>query len=418
MSSFSKLIRFSLPVIVIAVTAVILYLMVAMKPEAKKRPPKAESVLQVETVVVTVSDFQVEMPSRGLVKAQTESTLAAEVAGTVVDISQHLRKGGRFKAGDWLLTIDPRNYQVEVTLAEANMRKAQLALDEEKARAEQALRDWQRLSKTLANSSEPPDLVLRKPQLAAAEAELASSRAQLEKAKLDLERTRILAPFDGFVLSKSVDLGHYVSPGNPLAEISGQQLEITLPISAHWRPLLDWHWPATQDPNRVSTQRLRNQVILDVGKGKQLRQWTAHIVRDAGQLDAQSRQIQLIAEIEPKTTDWPLLPGDYATARIQAKRLNDVVVLPRTALVEGNYVWKVVDQRLQKQTVEVLWQDDQVIAISPTELESPTLNTGDEVVSSPLSYAISGTKVAVVKRNGEPLAALDPVKTTTAGAVK
>ncbi|GLQ32761.1 efflux RND transporter periplasmic adaptor subunit [Litoribrevibacter albus] len=396
----SKLIRLSLPVLVIALTALILYSLVALKPDAKKRPPKAETVIQVETVMAKVSSYQVEMPSRGLVKAQTESTLAAEVSGTVVAISEQLRKGGRFKQGDWLLTIDPRDYEVAVTLAEANLRQAQLALDEEKAKAEQALRDWQRLSKTLNQASEPPDLVLRKPQLAAAEAALVSSRAQLDKAKLDLERTRIQAPFDGFVLSQSVDLGHYVTPGYQLAEISGLRLEITLPVSARWRPLLDWR--SIENGTQLSEL---NNVLLEVGEGHHSQLWQARIVRDGGEVDAQSRQLQLIAEIEPQeNSQWPLLPGDYAVARIQGKQLHDVIVLPRTALVDGEYVWKVTDQRLQKQNVEIAWQDKNVVVVELDSALKEQLSENDEVVSSPLSYAISGTKVAVIKRDGELLA--------------
>lgn len=403
MSTPSKLIRLSLPLAIIALTALVLYLLVAMKPEAKKRPPKAETVIQVETVMSQVSDFQVEMPSRGLVKAQTESTLAAEVAGTVVAISEHLRKGGRFKQGDWLLTIDPRDYEVEVKLAEANLRQSQLALDEEKAKAAQALRDWKRLSKTLDKASNPPDLVLRKPQLAAAEAQLASSQAQLEKAQLDLERTRILAPFNGYVLSQSVDLGHYVSPGNQLAELSGLQMEITLPISARWRSLLDWQAIHTDKQGNAV-----NEVILEVGEGEHRKEWKAHVVRDSGEVDAQSRQLQLIARIEPQPdAQWPLLAGDYAVARIQGKRLENVIVLPRTSLVDGAYVWKVVDQRLQKQDVDVIWQNKDVVVVANAPKHNQSISAQDEVVSSALSYAISGTKVAVIRRNGEQIAQTD-----------
>lgn len=409
MSTSSKLIRLSLPLMIIALTALILYLLVALKPEAKKRPPKAETVIQVETVMARPSDFQVEMTSRGLVKAQTESTLAAEVSGTVVAISDHLRKGGRFKQGDWLLTIDPRDYEVEVTLAEANLRQAQLALDEEKAKAEQALRDWKRLSKTLDQTSKAPDLVLRKPQLAAAEAQLASSQAQLEKAKLDLERTRILAPFDGFVLSQSVDLGHYVSPGNQLAELSGLALEITLPVSARWRPLLDWYsiQNGNQEMASEASSHPVHDVILEVGEGIHRQEWQATIVRDGGEVNAQSRQLQLIAKIEPQeNTRWPLLPGDYAVARIQGKRLHDVIVLPRTALVDGEYVWKVAEQRLQKQDVTVVWQDKDVVVVDLDPRLQVAISADDEIVSSPLSYAISGTKVAVISRDGEQIAQL------------
>jgi len=403
--------RYLLPVLVILLTILMIYGLSAFKPEAKKRPPRPEIALQVETVTARFSDFQIKMPSRGLVQAQTESTLAAEVSGTVVAISENLREGGRFKQGEWLLTIDPRDYEVEVKLAKARVRQAQLALDEEQARADQALRDWQRLSSTIKNKavSEPPDLVLRKPQLAAAEAELDSTLAQLEKTKLDLDRTRILAPFDGLVLSQQVDLGHYVTPGNALADISGRVLEIALPVSASWRPLMNWQaidrGASSQEQADTSKTVIEPNVILDVGEGAQRQSWPARIVRNGGQVLEQSRQMLLIAEIlEEESLDsadnpWPLLPGDYASAQILAKELTDVVVLPRTALVEGAYLWQIVDGRLKKQTANVIWRDQESIVLAVNQ----QIQSGDEFVSTPMSYAVSGTRVNIIKRDGKPV---------------
>lgn len=404
--------RYILPLLVILLTVLIIYGLSAFKPEAKKRPPRPEIALQVETVTARFTDFQIKMPSRGLVKAQTESTLAAEVSGTVVAISENLREGGRFEKGEWLLTIDPRDYEVEVKLAKARVRQAQLALDEEQARADQALRDWQRLSATIKNKavSEPPDLVLRKPQLAAAEAELDSTLAQLEKAKLDLDRTRILAPFDGLVLTQQVDLGHYVTPGNSLADISGRVLEIALPVSASWRPLMEWQAidrsSSPQEQTNTSKAVIKPNVILEVGEGAQRQSWPARIVRNGGQVLEQSRQVLLIAEIldeerlDSADHQWPLLPGDYASAQILAKELTDVVVLPRTALVEGTYLWQVVDGRLKKQAADVIWRDQESIVLA---VDQQKIHEGDEFVSTPMSYAVSGTRVNIVKRDGKPV---------------
>lgn len=394
--------------LVILMTAVVINGLYAFKPEAKKRPPKPESVLKVHAVTANVQDYQVEMKSRGLVKAQTQSTLAAEVSGTVVAISEQLRKGGRFSQGDWLMTIDPRDYEVAVKLAEANLTQARLALDEEQARSVQALRDWERLATRLKpkESQQPPDLVLRKPQLAAAEAELASASAQLEQAKLDLERTRILAPFDGLVLTQFVDVGQYLNVGNELAELSGQALEIELPVSANWRPYLDW----SSQSQVTEPETLDTQVILTVGEkinmggadgenGK-ARHWFARIVRDSGQVSNQSRQITLIANvIRNESSDrfsWQLLPGDYASARIKGTVLEDVIVVPRSALVDGQYVWLIEEDRLQKTTVDVLWLSDQHLVVASQSESRQGLKTGDQVVTSTLNFALSGTKVEVV----------------------
>ncbi len=382
-----------LPLTVLVITAGILYGLSYFKPEVKKRAQRPEPALQVETITAVSGDYQTIFPSRGLINPQIESTLAAEVSGTVVAVSEHFRKGARFQQGDWLITIDPRDYQVEVKLAQANLNQAQLAQEEEQARADQALRDWKRLAGSLPNASEPPDLVLRKPQLAAAEAELVSAQAQLEKAKLDLERTQLRAPFDGFVLAQSADLGHYLSPGNAVAELAGSVLEVSLPISASWRSMLDWG--AFQDQNADASQ-----VLLSTEQRSQSLMWSARIVRYSGTVDGQSRQIQLIAEVTPnqkQTTQWPLLPGDFVTANIEGKVLSNVITLPRQALVDGGYVWKVVEQRLQKQAVGVIWRDENVVVIRDG------IQVGEEINTTPLGNVITGTKVTVMLRDGQDL---------------
>lgn len=402
---------FGLLILVILVTALIINGLHAFKPEAKKRPPKPESVLKVHAVIAQIEDYQVEIHSRGLVKAQTQSTLAAEVSGTVVAVSEQLRKGGRFTQGDWLMTIDPRDYEVAVKLAKANLTQARLALDEERARSMQALRDWERLATRLKpqKAQQPPDLVLRKPQLAAAEAELASASAQLEQAKLDLARTQIVAPFDGLVLNQFVDIGQYLNVGNELAELSGQKLEIELPVSANWRPYLNG-----ADPSQNATSNtLEAQVILTVGEAANMvgaegdqnspRRWLARIVRDSGQISSQSRQITLIANVmeneDSGQFSWQLLPGDYASARIKGRVLHNVVVVPRSALVDGQYVWLVKEQRLQKTSVDVLWLSDQHLVVASHTDSVQGLRSGDQVVTSTLSFALSGTKVEVIEQS-------------------
>ena len=74
--------------------------------------------------------------------------------------------GGFFRKGEVLLQIDPSDYETALLSAQAGLaaRKAQLA--DQKARSEQAMKDWINLGR----KGEPSDLTLRKPQLAEAEA--------------------------------------------------------------------------------------------------------------------------------------------------------------------------------------------------------------------------------------------------------
>ncbi len=64
-------------------------------------------------------------------------------------------------------------------------------------------------------------LVLREPQLASIQAEVSAAEAAVQRAKLDLERSRVVAPFDAQILSRSVNVGSQVGPGDELGQLVG-----------------------------------------------------------------------------------------------------------------------------------------------------------------------------------------------------
>ena len=75
--------------------------------------------------------------------------------------------------------------------------------------------------------------MLREPQRLAAEARVQSARAAVEQARVDLGRTVIRAPFDAQVLSREVEIGSQVSPGDPLARLVGVD-RYWVEISLRW----------------------------------------------------------------------------------------------------------------------------------------------------------------------------------------
>jgi RND family efflux transporter MFP subunit len=373
----SKLIaRLRAPLIVVGTTAAVLFLMVAFRPESPVRPQEAEPVTLIEVAPVMVGDHAVQLPSQGMIRSRTSSTLAAQVAGNITAISEQLRRGGTFNKGDWLLSIDDRDYVAAVRLAEANLQNAEVGIMEEKARADQAIRDWDRLG----DGKEANDLVLRKPQLAAAQSSLQAMQAQLSKAQLDLERTQVTAPYGGRVVMQSADIGDYVTPGKLLADLVGTDtLEVDLPISAQWRGLVNWE-------DRIP-------VTLSVSVNNQVHSWYGQVMRASADIDSASRQFSLIAEVSPEQIDPnspQLLIGDYVEASIIGRTLANVAVIPRQALVDGDFVWRVEDSRLYKRPVNVIWKD-QHVAIVASGLEN-----GDLVNVTPLGYMVSGGLIEII----------------------
>ena len=362
---------------ILLLTLLVLVVVNSCKPRQPERPARNIARIPVEVLAVQRREYTIMLPSQGLVKASTEASLAAQVAGTVVSKNANFDEGGSFRRGDVLLTIDDADYRAGVALAEASYNQAKVALQEEQARSEQAVRDWQRLG----NGEAPGPLVARQPQLAAAKASVAAAAAQLAKARLDLSRTRIIAPYDGRVIGSSIDEGNYVTPGRTLAAIiDASRLKVNLPISAAWRHLLDWR-----------DHSVTAELLLEVPGSKAA--WQATIRRASANLDTNSRQFTLVAAIDLNSASRPdvdLFVGDYVQAQIQGKRLQQVVVLPRAAVYDNRYAWVVQQGALQKRPVNVVWSSatDAVI--------NSGLNIGEQVVVTPLGSVVSGTKVRIV----------------------
>lgn len=372
------LVKIILPVLVLVVCFMAARAVIANRPEPQKRP-QFRSTTSIDATRVTATDYPVIVRTQGLVGAAREGSLVPEVAGTITNVSPNFVVGGAFEAGETLLQIDDRDYQIALTLAEATFAQAAATLEEEKARSTQAADDWKRLGR----AGKPSALTLRQPQLAAARASLEGARAQVQRAQLDLERTRIVAPYRGRLRAKSVDVGQYVNRGSAIAQIySTDTAEIRLPITNNQLGFVDL--PAT--PSSIN----QRTVTLHASIGGQAQEWTGKIVRTEGAIDPDSRQLFAIAQIDNpyQSSQTPLRIGQYVKADVSGKVLQDVIVIPRSALREDREVLLVDElNTLQKRTVQVLWKDAEVAVIGEG------LEDGDVISLTSLGTVTNGSQV-------------------------
>lgn len=381
-----KILRILLPLVILGVAGSIAYYIYITKPEPRQRN-FTPGATQVDVFHLQPTNFQVELKTQGTVRARTESNLIPEVRGRILEIGRDFHEGAFFEEGDVLLRIDPRDYQTEKIVAEANLAQMQLALQEEQARAEQAYQDWKRLNL----DEEPSDLVLRGPQLKRAQANVASAEARLENAQRNLERTEIRAPFAGRVLSKSVDVGQYVSPGNQLARLYAVDFaEVRLPLTESQLSFLD-----LPEIYRGEQPTFRDgpNVTLSSTVGDKTHTWQGRILRAEGSFDVRTRQLFVIAQVRDpygKTADNrpPLKVGSFVQATIRGAVLENVYVVPRRILRENTYVLTVDDDNLlRRNTVNVVWQTDNAIVVDEG------LDSGDRICLTDVPYALESLPV-------------------------
>jgi len=386
----SKVKKVVIPVAILIVTFFLSQIIIKNPPKSNRGKVNESVLITVETLNLSPQTYPVILNSFGTVQPRTKSVLVAQVSGEIKKVSQQFRDGGFFEKGDVLVQLDDRDHQAEVKINQASLLSAKQVLLEEKARAEQALVDWQRLG----NGAEPNALVLREPQLAAAQAQVLSAQAKLEKAQLLLERTKVVAPYAGRILKKHVDLGRVVVNNTQLADIYAiDYVEIRLPINNKDLSLmiLPEEYRHSEDESLGSGVTLTSNLI-----GHQ--SWRGQIVRTEGAIDENTQQLYIVAQIDDPYDDInnkvaPVKIGQYVNAEITGRTITQALVIPNSAIYQGSYVYiveQIKDKTVLKRIdITILWQNSNDAVIDSG------LNFDDKLVLTPLGQVSSGTSVKI-----------------------
>lgn len=351
---------------------------------ASKAPPEKEDIVDkaflVEAQTVYFEPVEFAVYSQGNVVPKNRTNVSTQVSGTIVSVSDVFVEGGFFNKGDVLLTLEQDDFLTEVKLAEAELAQMQASLEEEIARGKVAEQEWRSV-----NGSVPPELGLRKPQLAREQANLNASKAKLERAKRNLARTKIIAPYNGIVVSRNVDLGQFIGVGTQVAEIYSTDIaEVRLPITNSDLAYL----------NLEEGVKNNNSVYFTARVAGELQQWQGTLVRSEGVLDQGSRVIYAIAQVEDpydlntKQHIQALRFGQFVQAVITGTNVENVVVLPRKLLrLDGTVLTVGEDRTLTIKDVVVARSDAERVYVRSG------LKSSDNVVTSPVPNAFTGMKV-------------------------
>ncbi len=322
--------------------------------------------------------FRLTVQASGVVTPGVESQLATEVPGRIIWVAPNLVVGGRFEAGDSIVQIDPRDYELQIERAEAALEKAKAQLQTEEQKASVARKEWE-----LIEDGSPSSLALHKPQLANARAIVSEAETVLHQAQLDLERTVVKAPFTGRVRSKQVGVGHYANRGTPIASIySTDVAEVRLPIPDAELAFL---WLPTNGADGPS-------VKLQTTYAGREHVWYGRIVRTDGEVDARTGIVHAIAEVQnafDETSGTPMAVGMYVDAEIRGRSITAIEV-PVAALRDDSQIY-VVDEEglLHPRSVEVIQVE------LDTALVRGDIQEGELVCLSAPATAIAGMKVRV-----------------------
>lgn len=275
----SIVIRFVRVVIVLAAASALGLGLFSLRKTPDRQPveklPPGVRVIEVHPEIQ-----QMVVEAFGTVAPRNMVKVAAELAGRIEKMHPAFREGKKIEKDQAIIEIDRRTAILDRAAAEARVSRAEAELD-------YLTRDIENLSSDLVLAESNMDLTLKEverlkalnqrefasktsldkaqqqylaariqvqatrnrlalagPLMAQQQVTLALARNDVEKVDLILEKSGILAPFTGFVLSRLVEQGDYVNPGQILGSIyraGALDVDVRIPLAQlKWiQPLFD-----------------------------------------------------------------------------------------------------------------------------------------------------------------------------------
>ena len=323
---------------------------------AMQPPPEA-----VTTTVVTQAEWPGTLSALGSVAAVQGVTVSADLPGIIDRIA--FDSGRTVRAGDVLVELDSRQEQAQLAAAQAQLELAKSNFERMRGLVEQ-------------------DAVSRA-EFDSAAAGHKQAAARIHEIEATLARKKIRAPFSGVLGIRQVNLGQYLSSGDPV-----------VPLQSLHPVYVNFSVPQ-QNAAQMRTGRKVRVTVGELGDVALEGRITA---LDAV-VDQTTRNVQVQATLA--NPGGKLRPGMFVQAAVDLGATGQVIALPTSAInyaPYGDSVFVVTDLKtpdgrpyrgVRQQVVKLgASRGDQVAVISG-------LNAGEEVVTSGVFKLRNGAAIQV-----------------------
>ncbi len=323
---------------------------------------------------VLAQAWEATLSAVGTFKAVEGVTVSAELSGKVTRIL--LDPGTTVDKGTLLLQQDASTEAAQLREAEANVALAKINL--------------KRIRKLLATKA------VSQSDFDTADAQLKEAVARSDNMRSIIEKKNIRAPFSGRLGIRQVNLGQELREGAPIVT-----LQSLSPIFVNFFiPQQQYAQLKTGLEVRITTDALPDRVIH------------GRITSINPEVDPVTRNIQLQATVE--NSDELLLPGMFASVSLVLPEVDDVVVIPATAVLYAPYgdsVFVIEGQDSKDKGNEQLVVRQQFVRLGESRGDFVSiidgLQEGQQVVSTGVFKLRNGQQV-VVDNKLAPQFKLDP----------
>ena len=341
----------------------------ACAEEEKKTVIKAPPVLVVSVMAHDVVD---RIEATGQLLAKADAQVAAQVSGEITEITAD--EGAAVEAGSVVLKIDPERRTLERANQRAQVAQAIAQRDESRRNLKrvQSLRERNAVSQAQMDEAET--------NLRLSEARLEAAQAQLGLAERAFRDATVAAPFSGLIARRHVNVGEFVSAGEPLFDL------VTLdPIE------VEFFLP------EADSSRVRNGVPVEVRVSPYPDEiFSAKVTVISPTIDSQTRTLRVKALIE--NADGRLRPGLFARADLGISKRSGIPMVPEDAILQrsdGSVLFRIADDgTAERLRVRTGVYDDGLVEIASG------ISPGDTIIVRGQTNLIHGAVVSIREADG------------------
>jgi RND family efflux transporter MFP subunit len=335
-------------------------------PAGAQDASPSSSALTVEIVRPEVRQWPETVSASGWLQPWQEAVVSSEVGG-LKTIDVRVDVGSTVKRGDLLAELDAASVLADISKQEAAIATAEANLDEANANVDRA--------HTLGTSGALSGQTITQYLIAqrTAQASLASEKAGLKSEQIKLQQTKIVAPDDGVISSRSATLGAVVSSGSEMFRLVRQ-------ARIEWQAEVPAQYLSAIKPGQTAT--------LSLSDGSRVtgtvRLLSPTVVQQTG------RSIVFVA-LPSKTAK----SGQFANGRIEIS-ISPAMVVPQTAIVQrdgSNYVFIMTDAaHVERHLVHVARrQDDSAEVVDGLSADARVVKAGGAFLSDGATVRVVGT---------------------------
>jgi len=346
----------------------LIFLFTACKKEAKEEMIRAVKIQEINSM--QDENFNVEFPAQ--ISPSQKTVLAFKYAGKIKSIN--FESGDFVKKGQVIAVIDDTDYKVNLDAFSKKYEAAKAVAQN----AEQQFARAETLYKGDALAKKDYDNALMQRNVAISTFKEAS--AGLQNARNTLNDTKIVAPYDGYIDKKVVDVGTVVPEGGPVVSfISNEITDISVNASVR------------------DIEYIKNAENINFKDSTSDKIYNLKIKSIAQNPDSINLTYPVVFTFSELSENDKFLSGQTGTVTIVVKNKGkEEILIPINAVFEdkGSNVYLFKDGKAVKTPIELgeLRETDKISVVKG-------LKTGDKVIVAGVSKLADGDKVKLLGGN-------------------